>query len=403
MRTIILGSSPDFAREFERCCREYSTLRMAIAWCGDPAQGNGHPFRYLREFKGKITATIGCAFDQTHPDGIEFFRTIKADIRIFHEKICLFHPKVYLFASKTGKALFIGSSNLTNSGFYKNAEVNLLLEGTGSWSDHDTFGALREQLDAWHSDGFSQVPSRLWMKRYRKRHEAARKTARRSGSLTALAYEEETPSAGWLASATWDTYFQAVAEGLNRREEEAGQMVAFLKVAGSKLRLPFSTAYFSALEKRKIMGGIEPYGWFGHIGASGRLKGLLKSGTKKQHQTIADSLNAITELEFPIDWQKLDALLSRLVKLGFTMKVWSRFLCLLRPDLYCTISSPSVRRNLSEVLAIPQNRFQSTQGYIALLKLLHATPWFQAHKPGNPDERMVWQYRSAMLDAIFYD
>lgn len=151
------------------------------------------------------------------------------------------------------------------------------------------------------------------------------------------------------------------------------------------------------------MGGIEPHGWFGHIGASGRLKGLLKSGTKKQHQTIADALNAITELELPIDWQKLDALLSRLVKLGFTMKVWSRFLCLLRPDLYCTISSLSVRRNLSEVLAIPQNRFQSTQGYIALLKLLHASPWFQAQKPGNPDERTVWQYRSAMLDAIFYD
>lgn len=64
------------------------------------------------------------------------------------------------------------------------------------------------------------------------------------------------------------------------------------------------------------------------------------------------------DLEPPIDWHRLDLLLSGLTKLGFSMKIWSRFLCLLRPDLYCTVAAPSVRNNLSEVLTIPQNRFQ---------------------------------------------
>src|SRR5260370_39476585 len=106
--TVILSSSSGFTREFERCCGEYGKLHIATAWCGNPDKGYGLPFTHLKLFKGKITATVGRAFDQTHPDGIEFFRAHKADLRIFRDGAVLFHPKVYLFSSAGREALFVG-------------------------------------------------------------------------------------------------------------------------------------------------------------------------------------------------------------------------------------------------------------------------------------------------------
>jgi hypothetical protein len=85
------------------------------------------------------------------------------------------------------------------------------------------------------------------------------------------------------------------------------------------------------------------------------------------------------------------------------MKVWSRVLCLVRPDLYCTIASISVRKNLSRTLGIPQTRFQAPDGYIELAKLIHASPWFQAPMPMNEEQAEVWKRRAAFMDGIFYE
>ena len=76
---------------------------------------------------------------------------------------------------------------------------------------------------------------------------------------------------------------------------------------------------------------------------------------------------------------------------------------LVRPDLYCTVAAPSVRKQLSEVLEMPQNHFGSSEGYIKLLRLVHASPWFQSSKPRNADAAEVWRRRTAFLDAIIYE
>jgi hypothetical protein len=85
------------------------------------------------------------------------------------------------------------------------------------------------------------------------------------------------------------------------------------------------------------------------------------------------------------------------------MKVWGRLLCLLRPDLYCTIASPSVRSNLSKLIGVSQNHLVSQRGYIELLKLIHGAPWFSSPKPKAVKEQRVWERKAAMMDAIFYE
>lgn len=180
-------------------------------------------------------------------------------------------------------------------------------------------------------------------------------------------------------------------------------MLDFFQTVRNNLALPWTVAYFDDLELRRIIGGYGKYGWFGHVGASGQFRKLLANGTAAKKQTVVDAINEIGTLNPPIDWDRLGRLLDRLISVGPSMKVWSRLLCLVRPDLYCTVAAPSVRLQLSEVLEMPQSHFELRKGYIKLLLLIHGSPWFQASKPKDADAAEVWRRRAAFLDAIIYE
>jgi hypothetical protein len=128
---------------------------------------------------------------------------------------------------------------------------------------------------------------------------------------------------------------------------------------------------------------------------------MLAAGTPKEKLTISHTINAIAPLDPLLDWGRVYKLLQRLVGLGPTMKVWSRLPCLVRPDLYCTVSSISVRKNLAAVLGLAQSSFQSPAGYLQLLKVIHAAPWFQSGRPKAKEEIEIWRNKAAFIDAIF--
>lgn len=124
----LLADVKSFSECFKRCCEEYDSVDLAVAWCGDPK--HTLPYKQLERFGSAMRATIGVSFEQTHPEGIQWLIDVGADVRIFTSKAAnVFHPKVYLFKRGDAFALFIGSSNLTYSGFHRNIETNVLIEG----------------------------------------------------------------------------------------------------------------------------------------------------------------------------------------------------------------------------------------------------------------------------------
>ena len=399
-KSYVLDTGDLFAAAFARCCRDYRTLSIAVAWCGNPEKIL--PYDLLKKFRGAVKAIVGIAFNHTHPDAIEWFGDIGADIRIFRDDTNLFHPKVYLFRDRQHYALFIGSSNLTYGGFYENHEINCLIEGTAAETPKD-IASLERTFAKWRTREFSFQPTPHWLGRYRRRYNISAQKQRKQGIPTPSQTEEETPTAGWLGHADWDIYYRKVLEGLQWRERGAQEYHDVLDAAGRELPVPWKTGYFGDIEKRRIMGGIgRRYGALGHTAASGQFRHLLAEGSPGQRKKMVAALNAIASLDPPIPWPQLQKHLDRLMSLGQTMKVWSRLLCIVRPDLYCTVAAPSVRRNLSETLAVPQNGFDRPQGYIRLIGLIHASPWFNSNRPKNNRQAAVWERRAAFLDAIFY-
>jgi len=398
--SLVLDSVSSFATEFVRCCHEYKRLSMAVAWCGNPNQTL--PYKYLESFKGTVRATVGIAFNHTHPDAIEWFSNIGADIRVFREDASLFHPKVYLFRDNQRYALFIGSSNLTYGGFYTNCEANCLIEGTASPKTAKDIDSLEKTLIRWHTPAFSFKPTAQWIRGYRRIYKASARKAQMQGIGSPPRAEEEISTASWLRHADWDIYYGKVLKGLKQDEGNRQHYHDVLDAAARELPVPWTTQYFQDIEKRRIIGGIKPYEWLGHVAASGQFRHLLANGTSDQLSTIVKSVNAIARLALPISWSKLKLHLENLVSLGPTMKVWGRLLCIVRPDLFCTVAAVTVRQNLSDTLGVPQSRFDKPDGYIQLTKLSHSSPWFNSPKPKDKQQAAVWRRRSAFLDAIFY-
>ncbi len=394
----LLDSAEALAAEFARCCREYKTLSIAVAWCGNPHQTL--PYKFLENFNGTVSVTVGISFNHTHPDAIEWFCDIGADIRVFKDDTELFHPKVYLFRHGQSYALFIGSSNLTYGGFYNNCEANCLIEGTASSERAKDIGSLERTLSKWHARAVT--PTRRWLNGYRLRYKASVRKQRKQGIRTPPMTEEEIPTASWLRHADWDIYYTKVRTGLKRDERNRQGYHNVLDAAARELPVPWTTQYFQDIEKRRIIGGIKPYAWLGHVAASGQFRRLLANGTFNQLSTIVKSVNAIARLAPPISWSKFKTHLENLVSLGPTMKVWGRLLCIVRPDLFCTVAAVSVRQNLSDTLGVAQSRFDEPDGYIQLTKLIHSSPWFNSPSPKDKQQAAVWRRRAAFLDSIFY-
>lgn len=399
-KTTILDSQTRFMKEFHRCCGTYRTLDIAVAWLGKP--GKGEPFRSLRDIAPKTRVVAGVAFFHTHPEGIRWFIDNRADIRIFKDGAVVFHPKIYLFQKPKGFALFIGSSNFTNSGFTKNQETNCLIEGTYTKTPPGNLLAATGLIESWRQGRVSFVPTDEWLRRYGAKYRRIADRHRKQRTPAPHITDEKTPDASWIEVADWSIYYREVAARLaNLGGGEEHHHI--LDLASERLPTPWRRRYFDDAENRRIIGGYRPYGWLGHVGANGDFRRILANGTEEEQTTIVRSINAAAGLESPVRWNLLERRLNSLVALGPSMNVWSRLLCLVRPDLYCTIASESVRRNLSAVFHIAQRRIGQVDGYMELLAAIHACPWFNSSRPNNATEALAWERRVALLDAVFYE
>lgn len=396
----VLSGSQSFADEFLRCCAQYDRLDLAVAWCGNPNQTL--PYKHLERFWGAVTATIGTSFNHTHPDAIDWLNKMKADLRIFRDSGELFHPKVYLFTTRKRYALFVGSSNLTYGGFYSNVEVNSLVEGDFTAGEDGDIRGLQKQLNEWHSDAHSFGPVASWLKKYRKDYAKTDHAVRKQGLKTPPLLEEEKGTASWLRNADWALYHEKVVAGLKQRDRNGQGYHDVLDAAARLVPAPWTASYFADVEKRRVMGGIGQYGWLGHVAASGQFRHLMANGRRTDWETIARCINVASSLTIPLPWKTLEDTLGQLVNLGFTMKVWGRLLCIVRPDLYCTVASVSVRTNLSATIGIPQSLFEKPEGYLQLIRLVHGSPWFSSKRPTGKKEAAIWDRRVAFMDAIYY-
>jgi len=202
----------------------------------------------------------------------------------------------------------------------------------------------------------------------------------------------------------WNTYCHEVLNELHNDKQKTYGYFDVLNAAKQKIPIPWTIKHFRDIENRRLIGGIMPkYGWLGHVSASGKFRQLLANNNKARQQAIiVNEINAIAQMNLPISWVDMKLHLNKLRDLGPTMRVWGRLLCITRPDLYCTIASPSVRINIYHLLGISESKLIEPDGYIEMTKKIHSTRWFNSPEPKDKNELAIWERRAAFLDAIIY-
>lgn len=396
----LLSNSEALQTEFHRCSEEYTHLEMYVAWVGNPK--NIIPYDYLDNLES-VKVFVGIAFDQTSPEGIEYLLDNKCKVIIVNAKE-IYHPKLYFFSSKSKSSLLIGSSNFTYSGFSENVEGNVLIEGKEHKQLIEKYLAEIRKSIKMH-DLF--IPDEKWLIGYKIRYQNRQKNFKKAKVKDEAIREDNlAASSSWLANAGWDIYIKHFRKGMSSSEERFKEglerKLELFDEYDETLPVPWKPSLFSTIENRRRLLGSSGYGWLGHVGASGKFRQLLANGSEEEKRSICNSVNKIAELKMPLDYKVLKRELNNLTNLGPSVKVWGRFLAITRPDLYCTISSNDVRGSLSILLEKPSSYFETVDGYIDLLKLIHQSPWYNSLKPANKVEIDTWKRRVAFLDVVLY-
>jgi hypothetical protein len=296
----------------------------------------------------------------------------------------------------------MGSSNFTHSAFTTNIEANILIEGPKNQELILNFLVnMRNQVK-----GLLIIePTPKWLASYRVKYNERQKKLRKDKILDdAIQEDEAAPDAGWLNGGTWDEYLIHVKHAAKacslRKGPTLDYRFSLFEEYRETISLPWAPSLFDTIENRRRLLGIKQYGWLGHIGASGDFQRMLANGTLKEKRAICKAMNNIRVLKMPDDYDGLTIELKKLVALGPSIKVWGRLLAITQPDKYCTISAKWLRKGFSKLLGKPVSYFETIEGYIELLKIIHQSPWYNRKRPKDAIERKIWELRVAMIDLV---
>lgn len=79
--TTILTTADEFTDKIERCCRDYKSLHIAVAWRGNP---NTHS--PINTWTTSMVKSVGRSFNQTHPAAIQWLLKKASTLRVFREE-----------------------------------------------------------------------------------------------------------------------------------------------------------------------------------------------------------------------------------------------------------------------------------------------------------------------------
>lgn len=162
-------------------------------------------------------------------------------------------------------------------------------------------------------------------------------------------------------------------------------------------------------EERKLFAGINnklPFdsGWFGSLNGAGVMRKIVKD----YPEIISDALDLIpmdgkiTESDY---LNYVDKFLTVCDEYQVARKpkiaTISRFLAMKRPDVFVAINKKN-KKKLRENLNIDKP-IEIENYWHDVIKSLQQLIWWNTSIMQDQNDYLLWQYRAAMLDAIYYE
>jgi len=345
----------------------------------------------------------------TSPIALRSLQGAKAQLRVGDHPTGVFHPKFYLFRGPHRNVCWIGSANLTLSGFSDNFELihEFIDDGVGLRWFESVWARLpsnsKESIDIYEKNWVRPPPK-----------------ARVSDEATQL-WQGDRPEL-LTGAANWNQYVDALrkCDAYWRAESEENFPTNF-SVLGDEWSWADTIAHGGnlarrsswdnlSLEEKRILLGIETkdapgaWGLLGNMNGAARARGLFysdRSIRKQIRATLQPVIDANNQDEFR---RAASQTLSSITQLqGFGPAIATRLIALARPDMGMSVNGGSAPM-LSQLTGLPEAAriLANADNYPRLLQWIYAQPWYNVVEPEGAFEQIIWSMRAALIDSFVY-
>lgn len=392
----ILNSPTKIKSSLRSLLDQSKQVYFAVAW----ATHHHEFYKELVKQKDKIAmGFVGLSFFQTSAEFIESFLNHKNVHFIKPSNNGVFHPKVYIFELEKKYAVIIGSANMTNGALTVNKELCMLW-----YAEKDDAAVLSMLKSIKAYSKLKQVEvSDEWLELYREKVKAYKRAVKKIDVAKKTA-EVKNILPDLEINIDWAAYSAKIKNGMNRN--------------GLDMRLRLMDRCQELLSKqsltemdyadRKIVAGMGDKdslfenGWFGSIDGTG----VGKHINKHHPHVFSEGLDHIPfkgkitkeHYDFYIETYE-EHIKNNNFSRTPSITSLSRFLAVKRPDFFVSLNSKNYEQLAA---AIGFKKKNSKENYWELMKLIHQLPWYKAKVSKTDDDYLIWKYRVAMLDAIFF-
>ena len=385
--------------------RKSDAVDIAVAWATQcPAVD---ALRGFSERGGNLRIVVGLDRNVTDPKALwqlyDFGELRIGTSRTFAGGI--FHPKYYCFLRERGSTVWIGSANLTRSGFGRNEE--LMSEAAASASAREWFESLWRSLAA---------DPRKAIEEYQ---DGWRPPTRNPRPRTAVQSKPRRDAERLDATWSWDDFVH------NLRAKDEEMLAADEKSSSGRPEEPFSVfgEYQSWLAtinvgrqvtrlpswrslnqgQTDVLLGRDRYGALGTLRGAGTACSLFLGGSvadKNAREEMRRLVRTTAVPDVDIIQAGTDAMnkITRRRRIG--VAVATRLLALTRPDCYVSVNGES-KDGLAACAGLSPTTLK--RRYAQLLDWVHGSRWYAAPRPSKPSEQEIWDYRAALVDVFVYN
>lgn len=394
----LLITPTDFNNEFLRLLKNYNECFWATAW----ASTSSSNFKELVRFRNKIKKiVVGLHFYQTHPDFINEFLNTK-NVKFVKQLEGTFHPKVYLFQNNPNDwEMLIGSGNFTYEAFTHNTEAVILINSK-SEDAAIIYKKAFELIDySWEmSEYFDSIElskyREIWLRMRPKRNSLNGTYG--SNKPEKLIYNIP------IINMTWNDFVNQVKSdkihSLDDRIEilESSQSI-FYKYKHYKDMPDDIRKSIAATYSGEKINGLE-WKLFGSMWGAGDFKNAII----ENYIDISKALDQIP-LYGNLTKSHYDNFLLHFKKTfptGNPLATATRLLAMKRPDTFVCIDNKN-KKDLCKAFELKVSNLNIDNYWDKIIERIFDSNWWQSPVPITDKDTKIANFRSAFLDAIYYE
>ncbi len=399
MKTKLLDAK-GASRVLVRLIEEHDTVHAAVAWAGMTKVTQA----LLASTDKFGSMLIGIDFAATDPNVIDALVNVPNAFYAVSRGGC-FHPKVYYFESDGRADAIVGSSNMTPGGLGANHEACMHVAGDVG---NSIFRDIRGRLERYAP--LRRAITQEFAVGYRRQAEAAARMPR--PGLTVLPEDGKAwrQANSNVANMTWSEFSRAARLDPFHDFAKRIRLLRYVQAlfAGVRSFAELPVVHWKGIAG--VLGNAEKadtdlaeleLGWFGGM----RGAGVFASRVGMRSPELARALDSIPR-QGPVTRVHFDSFVSAFARAfegesrGGRVPTASRLLAMKRPDVFVCVNKGN-RNGLARALDFSPTTLSLGNYWERLVEPVRLSEWYNRERPAGRDGEL-WDYRAAMLDAIFY-